>query len=153
MASQTFGQQLRTLREHYGFTQQQVADILKLDRSTYSYYETGRSYPQFHTLQKIARIYNVEPSTLLNFELQPLTVGERKRRPDPSEKFGNNSSYIYHLSTRERQLVALFRLAPEKMQEGLLQYLMAQTHEGAQPHDAGDSPQDAPAAKPAHSHK
>lgn len=36
---QAFGQRLRLLRDYREMTQQQVANFLNVDRSTYSYYE------------------------------------------------------------------------------------------------------------------
>ena len=41
------GQQLRTLRIKNGYTQQQISDLLSLDRSTYAYYETNQTFSTF----------------------------------------------------------------------------------------------------------
>ena len=40
---QAFGQRLRLLRDYREMTQQQVADFLNVNRSTYSYYENGKT--------------------------------------------------------------------------------------------------------------
>ena len=53
------GQTLKKLRENCGYTQQQVADALNLERSTYTYYETGKTTPDINTIVKLARIFNV----------------------------------------------------------------------------------------------
>ena len=42
MASIKIGKKLRMLREKFGYTQQHMANILNVDRSTYSYYETEK---------------------------------------------------------------------------------------------------------------
>ena len=52
-------QTLKKLRENCGYTQQQVADALNLERSTYTYYETGKTTPDINTIVKLARIFNV----------------------------------------------------------------------------------------------
>ena len=46
-------------------TQQQVADRLKIERSTYTYYETGKTKPDINTLIKIAKVYNINYQKLL----------------------------------------------------------------------------------------
>lgn len=57
--SQPLGQHLRHLRLKHGFTQQQLADSLNLDRSTVAYMESGRILPNLHTLAKLKRIYHL----------------------------------------------------------------------------------------------
>ena len=37
------GKKLKRLRENFNLTQQQVAEALGIDRSTYAYYELGRT--------------------------------------------------------------------------------------------------------------
>ena len=59
---------LRKLREERGLTQKQVADYLNLDRSTYSYYETGRTKVSADTVVKLAHFYQVRYTTLLGPE-------------------------------------------------------------------------------------
>ena len=50
---------LKYYRHECGLTQQQVADRLKIERSTYTYYETGKTKPDINTLIKIAKVYNI----------------------------------------------------------------------------------------------
>ena len=45
---------LRNLRDERNLTQQQVADYLKIDRSTYAYYESGRSQVSIDVIVKLA---------------------------------------------------------------------------------------------------
>ena len=45
---------LKFYRHECGLTQQQVADRLKIERSTYTYYETGKTKPDIGTLIKIS---------------------------------------------------------------------------------------------------
>lgn len=42
-----FGDVLRRLRLRCGLTQQAVADALHVHRATYSYYESGKTLPNF----------------------------------------------------------------------------------------------------------
>lgn len=54
-----FGERLRFFRALAGMTQRSVADELHVDRSTYAYYETGKTEPRIGTLNALARIFNV----------------------------------------------------------------------------------------------
>ena len=50
---------IRALRKSHKLTQQEVADILALDRSTYTFYEIGKTNPQPESLKKLSDTYNV----------------------------------------------------------------------------------------------
>ena len=50
---------IRKLRKSHKLTQQEVADILALDRSTYTFYEIGKTNPQPESLRKLSDTYNV----------------------------------------------------------------------------------------------
>ena len=56
---------LKYYRHECGLTQQQVADRLKIERSTYTYYETGKTKPDINTLIKIAKVYDINYQKLL----------------------------------------------------------------------------------------
>ena len=53
---------LRDERKKSGCTQQQLADLLGVDRSTYSYYESGRLQIPQDVLLKLAEFYQVPVS-------------------------------------------------------------------------------------------
>ena len=55
----TLPERLRGFRLRAGFSQQNVADILNVSRSTYTYYETGKTTPDPTTLNRIAKIFAV----------------------------------------------------------------------------------------------
>lgn len=61
----TYGQRLKSLREAQNMSQQDLADKLKINRSTYARYELGQTQPDFDTLQKIADFYEVSIDYLL----------------------------------------------------------------------------------------
>jgi transcriptional regulator with XRE-family HTH domain len=64
----TFGDRLRKLRKQLDMTQEQVAKNLNIVRSTYAYYETGKTCPDFNTVVRLARLFNVTTDYLLNAE-------------------------------------------------------------------------------------
>lgn len=62
--SKIFGDNLRKIRHKKGLTQKDVADMLGIDRTTYTKYETGAAEPPFRTIKAIADIYNTDYNTL-----------------------------------------------------------------------------------------
>ncbi|MCR5652892.1 MAG: helix-turn-helix domain-containing protein [Ruminococcus sp.] len=66
--SKSFGRHLRDLRKNNSkYSQQEMADMLNISRSTYTYYETGKSEPGQEKLKKICEILNVDFNTLLGY--------------------------------------------------------------------------------------
>lgn len=58
-------QRLIGLRQKEGLYQRDVADQLHIDRSTYSYYEWGKTNPPLDILIKLARFYGITTDYLL----------------------------------------------------------------------------------------
>ena len=59
---------IRKLRKERGLTQQQVANYLNLDRSTYAYYESGRTRMNIDVIVKLAHFYQIRYAELLGPE-------------------------------------------------------------------------------------
>ena len=55
----TIEDKLIDMRRAAGFTQQEIADLLGVERSTYAGYETGKAVIPIRKLQLLAIIYNV----------------------------------------------------------------------------------------------
>lgn len=53
------GENLRMYRLMNGYTQKQVAACLNIERSTYAYYETGKTLPGIFTLMLLSELYGV----------------------------------------------------------------------------------------------
>lgn len=56
---------LRILRVRAGLTQKQLADMLKLDRSSYTYYETGKSMPTVPAFKRLSDLYGISMDTMM----------------------------------------------------------------------------------------
>lgn len=120
MLSQT----LKRLRENSGYTQQQIANALSVERSTYSYYETGKTTPDIKTLSKLAKIFNVSLSEILESE-------ERKKSlhfHDSDDNLFRNyeiksSDHIYELTKKEKAVISLYRILSEETQNDILNSL------------------------------
>ena len=129
-------EKLRSLRENCGFTQDQVSKILNLDRSTYTYYETGKTQPSVDTLVKLSNLYKVDVSYLLRRESASSTL--KTNDSDPSKKAAGRKSagkpassaaHIYDLDKEEHQLLAYFRMLDPEKKESLLTQLARETKE------------------------
>lgn len=67
--SKILGARLRECRKKLGLTQLEVANHLNLERSAYTFYETGKSEPPLKTLYKLTQLYGVSADELI----KPLT--------------------------------------------------------------------------------
>lgn len=74
-----FAATIKRLRLERGITQEQLAAMLKVSRSTIGMYETGSREPDFETCEAIADIFNVDMDYLLG-----RTSIERKEPITPS---------------------------------------------------------------------
>lgn len=61
-------EKLRLLRTLTGVSQQQVADVIHVNRSTYSYYELGANKPPLDVLCALAEYYEVNIGYLIGTE-------------------------------------------------------------------------------------
>ena len=59
---------MRGLRELHAYTQQEVAQQLHVERSTYTWYELGRVIPKIDTLVRLASLYGVSVDCLLDID-------------------------------------------------------------------------------------
>lgn len=69
MYSENFPQRIKKARTDAGYSQEQIADELKVNRTSLSKYETGVQEPSLETLAKLAQFYNVSIDWLLGVSL------------------------------------------------------------------------------------
>lgn len=126
---------LKLLREQHELTQKQVADALNIERSTYTYYERGRTLPTFATIYKLAKIFNVSIDALAGVSLPSAssqTEGERLYSDDNSGIVFQEPSLppmyrvkspLASLPDEEKGLLLKFRQLSSEKKEELLQQL------------------------------
>ena len=102
-------QRLKTARQACKLTQNQVAEILGVDRSAYTYYETGKTSPSLTNLVRLASIFKVEVSWLLG-EVDPASHLISAGDDALSLMKAVSESRMLELSKEERQLVAFYRM-------------------------------------------
>lgn len=118
-----FGQRIKMLREANSLTQKQVATALGIDRSSYSYYESGKSQPNIDGLKILARLYDVSIDFLLDFN-SGKSRKELDSGCDPYKLYspklsynsqGNKPSYISDLTEDEKNIIIAYRTADENI--------------------------------------
>jgi transcriptional regulator with XRE-family HTH domain len=67
MTNQELGENVRKIRELKGFSQQNLADEIKVDQKTISRIEKGELSPKFETLVSISKALSISLSQLLSF--------------------------------------------------------------------------------------
>lgn len=102
-------ERIKAARKECKLTQQQVADVLGLDRSTYSYYELGHLKPSVEVIVKLSAIFNVDIEWLTGAD----RAGETLHSPDYGIELikAVREKNITELSKKERKFIALFRAA------------------------------------------
>ena len=73
-----FEQNLKKLREKFGFTQEQMAEKLELTRQTYSKLENGTKEIGINSLKNLAAIFNVTTDALLGTDIDAQFITNKK---------------------------------------------------------------------------
>lgn len=97
-----FGMRIRALRQQQNLTQQAVADLLQIDRTTYTKYEAGRVSPDQQGLVRLAEIFGCSVDSLLGVEGgQTVQVANAEEVP-------------MSLTKEEQVLLQMFRQLPQE---------------------------------------
>ena len=102
------------LREKNGLTQKQVADMLNIDRSTYAYYESGKTRPDILTIAKLARLYRISTDFLLDVKPPTLQMELRDERMEYQSAAHPRVKYLSDLSKEEQDLILFYRQLKDK---------------------------------------
>lgn len=120
------GKKLKYYRENCELSQQQVANALNVDRSTYTYYETGKTTPSASTLLKLSKIFNVPCSVFLESINQELNLNSRvsdsrgaylAEYDDDDGAVITVDDRIYGLNKDEKELIAIYRVLDQPQKE------------------------------------
>lgn len=118
---QIFGARLALLRASHGMSQEQVANVLSVSRSTYSYYESGKSAPSLETLRALIRLLCPDCPTYLLLLDQPIsTVDLPDQLHDGEVLDGDRPIPVDELTKDEKQILAFYRVFSEAQKKKLL---------------------------------
>ncbi|NLA72576.1 MAG: helix-turn-helix transcriptional regulator [Clostridiales bacterium] len=113
------GDRLRFLRKSARLSQSQIASLLEIDRSTYSYYETDKTLPSINLLIKISKIYSItideligNNNTLSFYDSGSVLVKETAQ--SENDEFLEKIVKLSDLNDDEKMLVLKYRLMEDK---------------------------------------
>ncbi len=101
-------EKLRLLRDLYDLTQNDIAEIIGVNRSTYAYYELGRTEPSLEKIRTLAAFYQVSVDFLL--DLPPIKDERTQKRVEtllsysPDAIYNTHASYTSYLSRQKEKL-------------------------------------------------
>lgn len=61
------GHHIQEIRKARGFTQEQVAELIGMDRVSIGYMEQGRRSPKLSTLYELAEVYGIDMEEFFRF--------------------------------------------------------------------------------------
>lgn len=100
-------EKLKYYRAKNNFTQTQVSAALGIDRSTYSYYELGKTIPSINMLSNIAKLFNVAIFDL--FDTEKGSDHLSSTTYNPGYYSGERPLSSATLDREEKDLLLLFR--------------------------------------------
>lgn len=114
-------EQLKIIRKANKFTQQELADAIGIERSTYASYETGRNKPDVVLFKRIADVFGVSSDFILEIDTTaPLNIPVQYKK-----KSGNK--LVSTLSKEEKSVLAKYRLLSDNKKTELVDFLEKNT--------------------------
>ncbi len=120
-----FAERIKYYRKSLGYSQQQIAKFIGVERSTYTYYETGKTQPNFVALEKLCKIFGVGYTDLLSESKkdEPVLEDNNSFNLSHDTTAKEQELNINNLSTQEKELIAYFRLMSDDAKKNLLNSL------------------------------
>ncbi|HIS05458.1 MAG TPA: helix-turn-helix transcriptional regulator [Candidatus Fimenecus stercoravium] len=112
MKNPELARQMRALRTVNHYTQQQIADILNIDRTTYTSYEISKNTPDVMLLDAFAKIFSVDIDFILHIDTQ--NIDTLCDEVEAYEANNDDCSLVSKLSKEERELIGEYRILSEK---------------------------------------
>ncbi len=120
-----FGERLHNVRSLCGITQDTMALAMGIDRSTLSYYESGRLFPSMTKLCRLASIMCLPLDALLGGVSQPVCLFDDAESPNDKAPIVSDNALlpdnITALNHDEQLLLLYFRLLGEEQRDDVLQ--------------------------------
>lgn len=116
---------LRELRTRMHLTQSKVGQYLNMTRQGYAHYEAGLRHPDYQTLLKLSKLYQVDIGELINNQTTPIVDETLNENVDYTIKSGNQKQStvpprVIQLTSDEKKLFNLYsKLSPSDKKEFL----------------------------------
>ena len=69
-----FSEKIKRCRIMSGYTSKEMAELIKINPSTYSRYENGKSKPNIDTLKRIVNVLDIDANYLLKDDDSELVI-------------------------------------------------------------------------------
>jgi transcriptional regulator with XRE-family HTH domain len=103
-ANKQFGKRLAAFRKEKGYSQQELADMMKTSKTTVTNWETGRFKPTWDKLDMLASIFEIPVSVLVNWEETYNQDGQLadkvKMLEETEEMFGKGAAELLNAFSR-----------------------------------------------------
>lgn len=116
------GQRMKMYRGKCKYTQQQIAEVLNINRTTYTKYETGISEPSNDLLGKICAIFGVDYNAILGgYDARGVSLEDSDNVNDAF--LSDGVLKMNTLSSDERSLIAAFRSLSNEDRTKIIEYV------------------------------
>ena len=101
---------LKNLRKSFGMTQDDIAELLDMSRTSFSKYENGATVPPLNVLRRLSAIYNVPIEYLIHDDQPGVLVFKSNDDNEIPDFDGDSLKYFTQLTREERKLILKLRL-------------------------------------------
>ena len=115
---------LRQKRKELRLSQAEVADKLNIDRTTYTYYESGRRVPNIKVINDIGKVLDIPISTLINTILNEDVINEPSISKTSKRKNKDNGILFSDLTKQEKEVIVAYRIALSSTKKEIKKLLM-----------------------------
>lgn len=115
----TLSEKLKELRKRACMTQDDIAEVLDMNRTSFSKYENGAATPPLAVMRKLAKIYNVSLEYLIHDE-QPFYVLNASNADDVEREKSESVFNFAQLTSDERKLIMKMRLMSDDKKKEIL---------------------------------
>ncbi len=103
-----------------------MADLLGLDRSTYSYYELGKIKPDISTVMRLSEIFNVHYTSILESEDRNTFLDIHKNIEKQQSGVNGkklNVPALNNITKKEQDILIAFRLLSDESQKDAIEFI------------------------------
>ena len=104
---------LKHCRENAGLTQEEISTALNMERSTYAYYECGKTNPSGAFILKLAKFLNMDYRVFLE-AIDDEAFDEDEDLSNYSAHSRERCRKTYELSKQEQKLIISYRAMPKE---------------------------------------
>lgn len=102
------GEKLKELRVNCHMTQDDIAELLDMSRTSFSKYENGAANPPLNVLRKLSAIYNVPIEYLIHDEITSIRLNNEGNETEPDVE--DVLKGFSDLTREEKMLIMKLRL-------------------------------------------